>query len=135
MISTKSETSMIYLNKVLEKNKDNPVFYCQYAYARASSVINKANDIGINLDSFDKYNQVTINLTKDENEIILKLLSYPYILQQASNYQRTSQINEFCWRCFNFISFFWNKGKENESLRFIDNQDIIKTQSKLLWLH
>ena len=29
---------------------------------------------------------------------------------------------------------FWNKGKENESLRFIDDKNIIKTQTKLIWL-
>ena len=136
MISTKSETSMDFdLNKVLEKNKDNPVFYCQYAYARASSVINKASSLGINLESFDKYNQATNNLTKDEIEIILKLLSYPYILQQASNYREPHRLTNFIEDISTLFHSFWNKGKENESLRFIDNQDIIKTQSKLLWLH
>ena len=29
---------------------------------------------------------------------------------------------------------FWNKGKENESLRFIDEKNVIKTQTKLIWL-
>ena len=44
MISTKSETPIDFdMNQVVEKNKDNPVFYCQYAFARASSVIRKAN--------------------------------------------------------------------------------------------
>ena len=36
--------------------------------------------------------------------------------------------------CSHFHSF-WNKGKENESLRFIDEKNILKTQTKLLWLH
>ena len=66
--------SIISEENGIEKNKDNPVFYCQYAYARASSVINKASSLGINLKSFDKYNQATNNLTKDEIAIILKLL-------------------------------------------------------------
>ena len=44
------------LNKVIEKNKDNSVFYCQYAYARASSVINKAEDLGIDIKSFNRKN-------------------------------------------------------------------------------
>ena len=45
MVSTKNETQMDFdLDKVVEKNKDNPVFYCQYAYARASSVINKSKN-------------------------------------------------------------------------------------------
>ena len=48
MISTKNETPMdFYMDKVVEKNKDNPVFYCQYAYARASSVINNAKSCQI----------------------------------------------------------------------------------------
>ena len=41
--SPKSESEFLSaFKKVVEKNKDNPVFYCQYAYARASSVINKS---------------------------------------------------------------------------------------------
>ena len=48
MISTKNETAIDFdLDAVVEKNKDNKVFYCQYAHARASSVINKANELGI----------------------------------------------------------------------------------------
>ena len=60
MISSKSETPMDFnMNKVIEKNKDNPVFYCQYAYARASSVIRKAEDnlkipnLNLSYDLFD----------------------------------------------------------------------------------
>tara|TARA_Y100000996_G_C22420139_1_gene601075 strand:+ start:18 stop:491 length:474 start_codon:yes stop_codon:yes gene_type:complete len=135
MISTKSETSIDFdLNKVIEKNKDNPVFYCQYAYARASSVLNKANDLGINIDSFEQYNQITEYLTNDEIEIILKLLSYPYILQLSSISKEPHRLTNFIEDVSAMFHAFWNKGKENESLRFIDNKNILKTQSKLLWL-
>ena len=80
MVSTKSETSMDFdLNKVIEKNKDNPVFYCQYAYARASSVINKAGDLGINIKSFNNFSEIIHYLTDDEIQIILKLLSLSLI--------------------------------------------------------
>ena len=45
MISTRNETAIDFdLDEVIKKNKDNNVFYCQYAYARASSVINKAKE-------------------------------------------------------------------------------------------
>lgn len=135
MISTKSETSMDFdINKVLEKNKDNPVFYCQYAYARASSIINKANNLNININSFDKYKLVNEYLTKDEIEIILKLLSYPYILKQALIFREPHRLTNFIEDVSSLFHSFWNKGKENESLRFIDDQNIIKTQSKLIWL-
>ena len=136
MISKKSETSIDFdLNKVIEKNKDNPVFYCQYAYARASSVINKANDLGININSFNKNTEIKEFLTNDEIEIILKLLSYPYILHQSSLKREPHRLTNFIEDVSISFHSFWNKGKENESLRFIDEKNILKSQTKLLWLH
>ncbi len=136
MISTKSETSMDFdLNKVIEKNKDNPVFYCQYAYARASSVINKANDIGININSISSYKNIKEYLSEDEIQIILKLLSYPYILKLSSLSRDPHRLTNFIEDISSSFHSFWNKGKENESLRFIDQENIIKTQTKLLWLN
>ena len=135
MVSTKSETSMDFdLNKVIEKNKDNPVFYCQYAYARSSSIINKANDLGINIKSFNKFNEIIDYLSEDEIEIILKLLSFPYILKLSSLTREPHRLTNYIEDVSTLFHSFWNKGKENESLRFIDEKNIIKTQTKLLWL-
>ena len=135
MVSTKSETSMDFdLNKVIEKNKDNPVFYCQYAYARSSSIINKANDLGINIKSFNKFNEIIDYLSEDEIEIILKLLSFPYILKLSSLTREPHRLTNYIEGVSTSFHSFWNKGKENESLRFIDEKNIIKTQAKLLWL-
>ena len=136
MVSTKSETSMDFdLNKVIEKNKDNPVFYCQYAYARASSVINKANEVGININQFNEYEKVDDLLTEDEKEIILKILSYPYIVRQASLSREPHRLTNFIEDISTSFHSFWNKGKENKSLRFIDENNILKTKTKLLWLN
>ena len=136
MVSTKSETSMDFdLNKVIEKNKDNPVFYCQYAYARASSVINIANKVGINIKQFNEYEKVADFLTDDEKEIILKILSYPYIVKQASLFREPHRLTNFIEDISTSFHSFWNKGKENESLRFIDENNILKTKAKLLWLN
>lgn len=136
MISTKSETSMDFnLNKVIEKNKDNPVFYCQYAYARASSVINKADQLGINIISFDKFDEIIDFISEDEFNIILKILSYPYILKLSSLSREPHRLTNFIEDISSLFHSFWNKGKENESLRFIDEDNVLKTQAKLLWLH
>ena len=135
MVSTKSETSMDFnLNKVIEKNKDNPVFYCQYAYARASSVINKAYDLGINIKSFNNFKDAINYLSEDELDIILKLLSYPYILKLSSISREPHRLTNFIEDVSSSFHSFWNKGKDNKSLRFIDEENIIKTQSKILWL-
>ena len=77
MMSSKSETPMDFnLDKVIEKNKDNPVFYCQYAYARSSSVINKAKNINIFYSSDKILNEFNLSeISQFEWDIILKLIS------------------------------------------------------------
>ena len=136
MISTKSETPMDFdINKVLEKNKDNPVFYCQYAYARASSVINKSKNYKefSNLKNlFSEFDSST--LSKYEWEIILKLISWPHLIHQTSMLRQPHKITNFLESlCSNFHSF-WNKGKEDETLRMIDLENRKKTITKLLWI-
>ena len=136
MISTKSETTMDFdMNKVIEKNKDNPVFYCQYAYARATSVLNKYN-------SFSEFKNIDINFKKIELnliseiewQIILKILSWPYLLSQVSENKEPHRITNYLEDlCSNFHSF-WNKGKDDHNLRMIDVENIDKTISKIFWI-
>ncbi|PPR48914.1 MAG: Arginine--tRNA ligase [Alphaproteobacteria bacterium MarineAlpha5_Bin5] len=136
MISTRSETAMDFnMNKVLEKNNENPVFYCQYAYARASSVINKSKDLNINIKNFNQHINIYDYLCEDEINIILKLLSYPYILNQTAKFKEPHRLTNYLEDLSSSFHSFWNKGKDNESLRLIDPSNIKKTQSKLIWLN
>ena len=135
MISTRNETSIDFdLDAVIKKNKDNNVFYCQYAYARASSVINKAKDKSIDLLNFDDIYFDVNNISKDEWKIIKNLISYPYLLYQSTLSNEPHRLTNYLENiCAQFHSI-WNKGKENQSLRFIDEQNILKTQIKLFWI-
>ena len=136
MISTKNETSIDFnIDKVIEKNRDNPVFYCQYAYARVSSVINKAKDLYENYPNIIyEYEELINYISKYEWEIILKLLSYPYMLMQASKLREPHRITNYLEDLSASFHAFWNKGKDNESLRMIHESNLKKTQSKLIWL-
>ena len=69
-----------------------------------------------------------------KDQIILKLLSYPYIVKLASNAREPHRLTNFIEDVSASFHSFWNKGKENESLRFIDENNVIKTQTKLIWL-
>ncbi len=136
MISTKNETPMdLDLNRVLEKNKDNPVFYCQYAYARASSVINKSQSYKIfknfinDLDSFD-FSLMSLH----ERNIILKLLSWPYLLNHTLILNQPHKITNYLEDICSEFHSFWNKGKDDPSLRIIDEDNYNKTLAKLIWI-
>ena len=136
MISSKSETPMDFnMNKVIEKNKDNPVFYCQYAYARASSVLRKASTYKkfINLqESFKVFDEDAIS--SYEWKIVLKLLSWPYLLKQAAENKQPHRITNYLEDLCSHFHSFWNMGKDNSDLRIIDENEVNKTISKLIWI-
>ena len=136
MISSKSTTPMDFdMNKVIEKNKDNPVFYCQYAFARATSVLRKARDLEAFKDledNFDSFDKDTVSVY--EWEIILKLLSWPYILKQTAESKQPHRITNYLEDLCSHFHSFWNKGKDDESLRMIDENNINKTITKLIWI-
>ena len=73
-------------------------------------------------------------ISEYEWEIILKLLSYPYMLFQTSVHREPHRITNYLEDLSSSFHIFWNKGKENESLRLIDISNLEKTQSKLIWL-
>ena len=135
MISTKSETPMDFdLNKVITKNKDNPVFYCQYAFARASSIIRKSNNTDI-LNFPESFNLFKISaLSNDEWEIVLKLLFWPYVLQQTAESKQPHRIINYLEDLCSLFHSFWNKGKNNPALRIIDSNNNQNTNSKLIWI-
>jgi arginyl-tRNA synthetase len=136
MISSKNETPMDFdMDKVIEKNKDNPVFYCQYAYARASSVINKSKTFKEFKNFKNKFNEFDYSLlSKYEWEIILKLLSWPYLLNQTSLFKQPHRITNYLEDLSSSFHSFWNKGKEEQSLRMLDLENTKKTLTKLLWI-
>ena len=134
MISTKNETAIDFdLDAVIEKNKENKVFYCQYAYARASSIINKAYELNINFDDYNNYNDKEI-ISDEEMKIIKKLISYPYLLYQSSYYNEPHRLTNYLEEVCSDFHSIWNKGKDNESLRFVDEKNIKKTISKIFWI-
>ena len=136
MISSKSETPMDFdMDKVIEKNKDNPVFYCQYAYARASSVIRKASEmknIPNATNSLDIFDETSVS--EYEWQIILKILFWPNILLQAAENKQPHRITLYLEDLCSHFHSFWNKGKDDISLRMLDESDIEKTITKLIWL-
>ena len=136
MISSKSETPMDFdMDKVIEKNKDNPVFYCQYAYARASSVMRKASYIKSLPNLINSLNLFEKSSVSDyEWEIILKILFWPNILLQAAENKQPHRITLYLEDLCSHFHSFWNKGKDDMSLRMLDEINIEKTITKLIWI-
>jgi len=116
--------------KVKEKSKDNPLYYVQYCYARISSVFRHANikiQNNINIKSFN------FNYSSDEIKILKKISEWPKCIEVSSNKLEPHRIPVYLYELASEFHSYWNMGKENEELRFINKEKKI-SDDKLVFL-
>ena len=128
MLTRKNEQVLEFdFKKALAQNKDNPVFYVHYAYARCKSIVKNSN-------IFDqKFSFEEISMLKDNNELsLIKIISqWPRVVELSAKHMEPHRI---CYYLIELASEFhslWNKGKVDESLKFIHVDDTSITKSKL----
>ena len=107
--------------KVLEKNKDNPVFYVQYCYARINSIfrtlkINNSKKINLNSDEFRTNNF--------EQKLLKKIIEWPKVVQVASNKKEPHRIPFYLYELSTLFHSYWSKGNEDPNYKFIKNGNI-----------
>ncbi len=120
------------LVKVREQSKDNPVFYVQYAHARAQSVFRMAKEAFPQL-SADALLKADLGLLQDRGEIdlIKKLAAYPNVVEGAA---RAHEPHRLAFYLYDLASTFhtqWTKGNELPHLRFIQASDGTLTAARL----
>jgi arginyl-tRNA synthetase len=115
--------------KVTEQSKDNPVFYVQYASARCYSVFRQAQEQipGVSADL------ELLHMLDDESEIALvrKLAEFPRIVEAAALAQEPHRIAFYLYELANSFHGHWNKGNDNEHLRFVKVNNPQLTSARL----
>jgi arginyl-tRNA synthetase len=109
--------------KVLEQSNDNPVFYVQYAHARACSVLAKLPETYPELDARPESlaKNANLDLLTDEGEINLlkKLAQFPRAIAGAAQAHEPHRIAFFAHETAAALHSLWTRGKELPHLRFI----------------
>jgi len=113
-------------DKVLEKNKDNPVFYVQYCNARINSLfrslkLNIKKDIKLNINHFETNNY--------ELKLLRKIIEWPKILEVASNKLEPHRITFYLYDLVTIFHSYWSEGNKNDDYKFIINGKINKFTS------
>ncbi len=72
------------LDKAKQETRDNPMYYMQYAYARLSSIFEKAKERGFSLSEKDP--DLTLLLHEDEIRLMKILLKYPEVIKKAAKH-------------------------------------------------
>jgi arginyl-tRNA synthetase len=113
-------------DKVLEKSKDNPVYYVQYCYARINSLfrsVNKKINGDLNLTNED------FALNTYEIKILRKIFEWPKVINVASSKYEPHRIPFYLYELATLFHSYWSKGNENEQLRFIKDNKIKNNNS------
>jgi arginyl-tRNA synthetase len=108
--------------KVVEQSKDNPVFYVQYAHARARSVLRRAVETlpDANLSPESLASSALARLTDPaELALIRHLAGWPRLVESAAETHEPHRIAFYLQEVAAQFHGLWNKGNDDASLRFL----------------
>jgi len=123
MLTRKNDAPLDFdLQKVLEQSRDNPVFYVQYAHARAMSVLRHA------AESFPELSKearelaaISLNPLTDSGEldVIRKLAEWPRVVEGAAEAHEPHRIAFYLYDVAAAFHGLWTRGKDEADLRFL----------------
>jgi len=120
--------------KVTEQSKDNPVFYVQYAHARASSVMRHAAEELAGEDLSDAaLAGADLALLGDPAELSLirQLASWPRLVDSAAEAHEPHRIAFYLQELAAQFHLLWTKGRDEAQLRFIISGEPDLTRARL----
>ena len=116
-------------DKVLEKSKENPVFYVQYCHARIQSIFRL-----INFKSKKKIKTIEIDFNKYEKEILKKIFEWPKIIKISSDKYEPHRIPFYLYELATLFHSYWSKGNEDEKFKFIKNGKVTQNTMVIIQL-
>ena len=108
-------------DKVLEKSKENPVFYVQYCYARINSLF---RTLKLDLNEKIIFDDKSFDLNDYEKKLLRKVLDWPKIIEAASSKYEPHRIPFYLYDLATVFHSYWSKGNEIKKYKFIVNNKI-----------
>ena len=131
MLNRSSDVELDFdFDNVIEKSKDNPLYYVQYSYARIASVFRHLEK---DLKSNIKIKKFDFHYSDDEIKILKKISEWPKCIEAASNNLEPHRIPTYLYELASLFHSYWNLGKDNPEKRFINQQNKI-SDDKLIFL-
>jgi arginyl-tRNA synthetase len=135
MLTRKNDQALDFdFAKVTEQSKDNPIFYVQYAHARAASVMRHAAEQFPDDDLSDAaLSEAPLDRLSDPSEIaLIRLLAgWPRLVESAAEAHEPHRIAFYLQEVAAQFHVLWNKGKDEATLRFILASEPELTRARL----
>jgi arginyl-tRNA synthetase len=111
--------------KVIEQSRDNPVFYVQYAHARAHSVLRQAQaafpDAGFSTH-FLASADLSLLADSGEMDLVRQVAQFPRVIEAAAVAHEPHRLAFYLHELASLFHSHWNKGKDQPQLRFINQE-------------
>ncbi len=128
MLNRSSDAEIDFdFDNVIEKSKDNPLYYVQYCYARISSVF---RHLGIDKDiDIKDYN---FEYSNEEIDILKKIAEWPICVDIVCRKLEPHRIPVYLYELSSKFHAYWNLGKDNPEKRFINEKKKISDDKLIL---
>ena len=114
MLTRRSEQTLDFdYARVTEQSRDNPVFYVQYAHARACSVLRQTGEEMPGVAALDQLTD------QAEMAVIRQLASWPRLVVSAARAHEPHRIAFYLMDLAASFHALWTAGRETPALRFI----------------
>ncbi|MBB6309149.1 arginine--tRNA ligase [Xanthobacter tagetidis] len=126
------------LAKVIEQSRENPVFYVQYAHARAKSILRNALEAFADLPQEPAaFAAAELARLDDEGEqtLLKRLAAWPRLVEQAASAREPHRVSFYLHEVASDFHGQWNRGKDLPYLRFIMENDRQLTLARLALVH
>lgn len=128
MLTRKNDVPLDFdFEKVTEQSKDNPVFYVQYAHARAHSVMRNArSELPDALKmSLSPTPHLLSRLSRPEELALIRLMcNWPRLVESAALALEPHRVAFYLQELAAAFHGFWNLGNDDLGLRFLVKHDI-----------
>ncbi len=133
MLMRKTNADMDFdLAKVKEQSKDNPVFYVQYAHARAKSVLRLAREQMPEAYEASENSADASLLTHEAELTLIKLLAgWPRLVEQAAVAHEPHRIIYYLEQLAACFHGLWNVGSKDADIRFVQADQPALTAARL----
>jgi arginyl-tRNA synthetase len=116
--------------KVTEQSKDNPVFYVQYAHARAASVLRNAVDQDVSAEALQTAD-LSILSDVGELDLVKRLAAFPRLIDGAATAYEPHRVAFYLYDLASALHTQWTRGNDSPHLRFIQANDGVATSARL----
>ena len=131
MLGRSSDVELDFdFDNVIEKSKDNPLYYVQYCYARIASVF---RHLKIDLEKDLEIKNLNFEYSQYEIDIFKKISEWPKCIDAATKKLEPHRIPTYLYELASLFHSYWNLGKDMPEKRFINDQKKI-TYDKLIFL-